>query len=77
MDPSERELGSIGIGAMIVFIALILVAAVASTVIISTIEKLQQDYVQAQAQMTKMAKPRTKQNAKRTNHAKDMLNQPK
>ena len=39
----ERESGSIGIGAMIVFIALILVAAVASTIIISTIEDLQQD----------------------------------
>ena len=37
------ESGSIGIGAMIVFIALILVAAVASTIIISTIEDLQQD----------------------------------
>ena len=35
--------GSIGIGAMIVFIGLILVAAVASTVIISTVEDLQQD----------------------------------
>ncbi len=43
MDLVERESGSIGIGAMIVFIALILVAAVASTIIISTIEKLQQD----------------------------------
>ncbi len=43
VNPSERESGSIGIGAMIVFIALILVAAVASTVIISTIENLQQD----------------------------------
>ena len=32
----EREEGSIGIGAMIVFIALILVAAVASTIIITT-----------------------------------------
>ena len=30
----DREAGSIGIGAMIVFIALILVAAVASTIII-------------------------------------------
>ena len=37
------ESGSIGIGAMIVFIALILVAAIASTIIISTIEDLQQD----------------------------------
>jgi archaellin len=35
------EQGSIGIGAMIVFIALILVAAVASTVIIKTAEELQ------------------------------------
>ena len=37
----ENESGSIGIGAMIVFIALILVAAVASTVIIKTAEELQ------------------------------------
>ena len=36
------EIGSIGIGAMIVFIALILVAAVASTIIIKTAEELQQ-----------------------------------
>jgi len=35
--------GSIGIGAMIIFIALILVAAVSSTVIIQTVEKLQED----------------------------------
>lgn len=35
-----RESGSIGIGAMIVFIALILVAAIASTVIISSVEDL-------------------------------------
>ncbi|MBJ24368.1 MAG: hypothetical protein CMB64_06835 [Euryarchaeota archaeon] len=39
----NEESGSIGIGAMIVFIALILVAAVASAVIIQTGEKLQQN----------------------------------
>ncbi len=39
----ERDDGSIGIGAMIVFIALILVAAVASTIIIKTAEELQQN----------------------------------
>ena len=38
---NNNESGSIGIGAMIVFIALILVAAVASTVIIKTAEELQ------------------------------------
>ncbi len=38
----RNDRGSIGIGAMIVFIALILVAAVASTIIIKTIEDLQQ-----------------------------------
>ena len=38
---NNSESGSIGIGAMIVFIALILVAAVASTVIIKTAEELQ------------------------------------
>ena len=38
---NNNENGSIGIGAMIVFIALILVAAVASTVIIKTAEELQ------------------------------------
>ena len=37
--------GSIGIGAMIVFIALILVAAVASTIIIKTAEELQQNLI--------------------------------
>jgi len=37
------ESASIGIGAMIVFIALILVAAVASTIIIKTAEELQQN----------------------------------
>ncbi len=40
---TNREEGSIGIGAMIVFIALILVAAVASTIIIKTAEELQQN----------------------------------
>lgn len=39
----DKEAGSIGIGAMIVFIALILVAAVASTIIIKTAEELQQN----------------------------------
>ena len=39
----NREEASIGIGAMIVFIALILVAAVASTIIIKTAEELQQN----------------------------------
>ncbi|MDP6888681.1 MAG: hypothetical protein QF454_01470 [Candidatus Thalassarchaeaceae archaeon] len=39
---SKNESGAIGIGAMIIFIALILVAAVASTIIIKTAEELQQ-----------------------------------
>tara|TARA_B100000212_G_C27237944_1_gene474535 strand:+ start:21 stop:731 length:711 start_codon:yes stop_codon:yes gene_type:complete len=43
LTPDRREEGSIGIGAMIVFIALILVAAVASTIIIKTAEELQQN----------------------------------
>jgi len=40
---NKTQEASIGIGAMIVFIALILVAAVASAVIIQTAEKLQQN----------------------------------
>ena len=38
----ENDMAAIGIGAMIIFIALILVAAVASTIIIKTAEELQQ-----------------------------------
>ncbi len=43
VEERRDESGSIGIGAMIVFIALILVAAVASTIIIKTAEDLQQN----------------------------------
>jgi len=49
----NRESGSIGIGAMIVFIALILVAAVASTIIIKTAEELQQNAEQTSSDTRK------------------------
>ena len=49
----NHESGSIGIGAMIVFIALILVAAVASTIIIKTAEELQQNAEQTSSDTRK------------------------
>jgi len=44
MDKNSAS-GSIGIGAMIIFIALILVAAISSSVIMEMAEKLKEDGV--------------------------------